>query len=66
MERAAGVRFELTSPCGLAVFKTAPFDRSGTPPHAPFKPIYGYYEPSVRGAPYAHSGCGTETAPPSS
>jgi hypothetical protein len=26
------VRFELTSPCELAVFKTAPFDRSGTPP----------------------------------
>src|SRR4030088_2333202 len=30
--KAAGVRFELTSPCGLAVFKTAPFDRSATPP----------------------------------
>src|SRR5207247_3900563 len=29
---AAGVRFELTDPCGSAVFKTAPFDRSGTPP----------------------------------
>jgi hypothetical protein len=29
---AAGVRFELTEPCGSAVFKTAPFDRSGTPP----------------------------------
>ena len=26
------MRFELTNPCGLAVFKTAPFDRSGTPP----------------------------------
>jgi hypothetical protein len=29
---AAGVGFEPTSPRGLAVFKTAPFDRSGTPP----------------------------------
>jgi hypothetical protein len=29
---AAGVRFELTDPLGPAVFKTAPFDRSGTPP----------------------------------
>jgi hypothetical protein len=26
------VRFELTEPEGSAVFKTAPFDRSGTPP----------------------------------
>ena len=26
------MRFELTSPHELAVFKTAPFDRSGTPP----------------------------------
>jgi hypothetical protein len=27
------VRFELTEPAGSTVFKTAPFDRSGTPPH---------------------------------
>ena len=26
------MRFELTDPCGSAVFKTAPLDRSGTPP----------------------------------
>jgi hypothetical protein len=26
------VRFELTEPEGSAVFKTAPLDRSGTPP----------------------------------
>ena len=29
---AAGVRFELTEACTSTVFKTAPFDRSGTPP----------------------------------
>jgi hypothetical protein len=28
------VRFELTEPEGSTVFKTAPFDRSGTPPRA--------------------------------
>ena len=36
---AAGVRFELTEPFGSAVFKTAPFDRSGTPPRPVFKPL---------------------------
>lgn len=30
--KAAGVRFELTEPEGSTVFKTAPLDRSGTPP----------------------------------
>ena len=30
------MRFELTSPRELAVFKTAPFDRSGTPPRKRF------------------------------
>ena len=29
---SAGVGFEPTEPCGSTVFKTAPFDRSGTPP----------------------------------
>ena len=29
---AAGVGFEPTEPCGSTAFKTAPFDRSGTPP----------------------------------
>jgi hypothetical protein len=29
---AAGVGFEPTAPSGATVFKTAPFDRSGTPP----------------------------------
>jgi hypothetical protein len=29
---AAGVGFEPTEPLGSTVFKTAPFDRSGTPP----------------------------------
>src|SRR6185436_8764381 len=28
----AGVGFEPTEPCGSTVFKTVPFDRSGTPP----------------------------------
>jgi hypothetical protein len=27
---------------GPAVFKTAPFDRSGTPPRCLFKPIHGF------------------------
>jgi hypothetical protein len=31
-QRTAGVRFELTEGCPSTVFKTAPFDRSGTPP----------------------------------
>gem|GEM_PF-3577120 len=29
---AEGGRFELPAPCGATVFKTAPINRSGTPP----------------------------------
>ena len=32
MKNAEGVRFELTRPLGLPVFKTGAFNRSATPP----------------------------------
>ena len=41
IKEAEGVRFELTRPFGLPVFKTGAINRSATPPFAPVKtPIY--------------------------
>ena len=52
---AAGVGFEPTEPCGSAVFKTAPFDRSGTPPGGS---VYAPVDTAIaaRFRPFRHEG----------